>query len=105
MAVARGRIASTPLDGVHHMGAGAAAPGMAAETSSSEVDDRSRCDLEWWILGSHSDMLVVALLVFEYQIIDLLYVFLHDRSADVFRSFHRRSPRIGAWSQWISRLD
>ena len=44
-AVARGRIASTPLDGAHHMGAGAAAPGMAAETSAPEVDDQPRCDL------------------------------------------------------------
>ena len=87
------------------MGAGAAAPGMAAETSSPEVDDRPRCDLEWWILGSHSDLLVVALLVFEYQIIDLLHVFLHDRATDVFRSSHRRSPRIGAWRHWISRLE
>ena len=59
---------------------------MAAVTSSPEVDDRPRCDLEWWILGSHSDLLVVALQVFEYQIIDLLQVFLYDRAADVFRS-------------------
>ena len=66
-AVARGRIASMPLDdGTHHMGAGAAAPGMATETSSPEVDGRTRCDLEWWILGPHFDLLVVALLVFEY---------------------------------------
>ena len=65
-AVTCGRIASTPLHGAHHMGAGAAASGMAAVTSSPEVDDRSRCDLEWWTLGSHSDLLVEALLVFEY---------------------------------------
>ena len=31
--VAHGRIASMPLDGAHHMGAGAAAPAMAVETS------------------------------------------------------------------------
>ena len=87
------------------MGAGAAAPGLAVETSSPEVFDRPCCDLEWWILGSHSDLLVVALLVFKYQIIDLLHVFLHDRVADEFWSFHRKSPRIGTWRHWISRLE